>query len=104
MAAWCPTCLAGYMFQGATECSDCTRRKSWGTVLGILATCRVVVLNDQLQNEVLAAVALLMQERQALVHQHRRDMMDEQRAASRGAGEAFDDGRDAGRREGRGDW
>ena len=90
---WCPDCRA-FMADGTT-CPDCRRRRAWGTVLGILATCQVVVLNDQLKDQALEAVALLMQDRQALVHRQ---------GASRASGEAFDQGRDEGRREGRGDW
>jgi len=98
--AWCQTCRA-LMLDGKT-CPECRRRRAWG------------VINDAIHEllpqrpsgvfEELEAVALLMQERQALIHQHRRDMRDEARAAQRDSRDSYIQGHDEGRREGRGDW
>jgi hypothetical protein len=108
-ATWCPDCRA-FMADGTT-CHECRRRRAWGTVnraifelLDFRKTTRGVQGFESLNADFsvlteLEAVAMLMQERQALLHQHRRDMRDEQRAVQRGSSEAFDDGRDAGRRE-----
>lgn len=107
---WCPDCRA-FMADGTT-CPECRRRLAWGTILGAAylgmtfepSGTGVGIRPNQAGLAVIGAVAILMQERQALLHQLRKQAVEDQRAAQRGSSEAYDDGRDAGRREGRGDW
>lgn len=94
---WCPDCRA-WMSDGTT-CHECRRRRAWGTINRAIYESWTGRPGDIL--EVLEAVAMLMQERQALLHHHRQTMADEQRAAQRGSAEAYSTGLDEGRREGR---
>jgi hypothetical protein len=105
---WCPDCRAFVPAAGG-ECGECRRRQAWGLIVTALHRWHAIadhesqVVGGEL-NDVLGAVGFLMQDRQALIHQHRREMRDEDRAAQRGARDSYDQGRDEGRREGRGDW
>lgn len=104
---WCPDGCGHYIRAEDDRCADCRRRRAWGTILTALASMDSLAQDVGATvhlDESLAAVALLMQDRQALVHQHRRDMTDEQKAANRAARETYDQGHDDGRRESRGDW
>ena len=106
--AWCPSCRQAWAANG-TDCEDCRRRRNWGVVLTAIAERMPLAPLGGGQGvgptaetgAVLAAVAALMQERQALLHRHRRELRDEQREAQRGARDAYDQGRDDGRRDGR---
>ncbi len=91
---WCPDCRA-FMADGTT-CPECRRRRAWGT---INRTIHALVGGTTLLTT-LEAVAFLMQDRQALIDRHRREMNDEARAAQRGARDAYDQGHDDGRIEG----
>lgn len=100
---WCPNCRA-FMVDGTT-CPECRRRLAWGKInLAIKELADGCHPKNTMVLGAIEAVAFLMQDRQALIHQHRRDMRDEQRAASRSSGEAFDQGRDEGRRAERDNW
>lgn len=115
---WCPDCRA-YVADLELKCQECRRRRCWGAILRVIKVAESdpwlflafepgeygpPAAGYQAIDRALEAVAFLMQDRQALIHQHHRAMADEQRAFSRGAGEAYDMGKDDGRREGRGDW
>lgn len=108
MPGWCPDCRA-YVSVKDGSCTECRRREAWGLILTTLKRWHGVADHESQVaagelNDVLGAVGFLMQDRQALIHQHRRDMRDEARAAQRDSRDSYIQGHDEGRREGRGDW
>lgn len=76
---WCPDCRA-FMADGTT-CPECRRRRAWGTINAAIS--ELLDLRRSAYGPVgqvlseLEAVALLMQERQALIHRHHREIRDE---------------------------
>jgi hypothetical protein len=102
---WCPTGCGHYIRAEDEQCTDCRRRRAWGTVnRAILELTDGTERDQRIVLGALEAIGLLMQERQALVYRYNREALDEQRATNRAARESYDQGRNDERREGRGDW
>lgn len=97
-------------------CDRCERLRAIGIIVGTAVALdeevlRIIpgeryrdhVLND-LSLDVLDAAAYLLRDRARLRAHMNKAISDEQRAAQRDARDAFAEGKDEGRREGRGEW
>jgi hypothetical protein len=86
--------------RGRSEaCDECHRLRAWGDLAeAVYAAWRLA--SDEVGENGLAALAFLMQERQALVHRHRREINEEAREAQRGARDSYSEGVERGRSEG----
>lgn len=95
-ATWsCRVCHRAYAKdQPDRVCADCRRLQAYGVLVD-------ACVGNGFGYDVLDAIATLMGTTTRLRRQHSRELMDEQRGAQRDAREAYHDGLDHGRQEGR---